>query len=62
MVGWDKRLQLIKNADQDRLLFPQAEISSQIRELIIFALSQAVEENGLDLYIAETPDLSLIHI
>ena len=52
--------QLIKNADQDRLLFPQAEISSQIRELIIFALSQAAEESGLDLYIAETPDNKLL--
>ena len=52
--------QLIKNADQDQLRFPQAEISSQIRELIIFALSQAVEENGLDLYIAETPGNKLL--
>jgi len=52
--------QLIKNADQDQLRFPQAEISSQIRELIIFALSQAAEERGLDLYIAETPDNKLL--
>ena len=51
--------QLIKNSDQDTLQFPQKEISSQIREMIVFALRQAVEESGLDLYIAETPDNKL---
>ena len=51
--------QLIKNADQDPLLFPQTEISSQIRELVVSALVQAVEESGLDLHIAETPDNKL---
>ena len=52
--------QLIKKSEQDPLLFPQAEISSQIRGLVVFSLNQAAEENGLDLHILETPDNKIL--
>ena len=52
--------ELIKNADRDPLRFPAAEMSSQISRLVVNALNQKINENGLDLQAILTPDNKLL--
>jgi len=52
--------QIISNMDKDSKTFSQNEMSSQIRELIRFALNRKIEENGLNLEVALTPENTLV--
>ena len=52
--------ELIKNADRYPLRFPPAEISSQIRGLVVHALNQKIAESGLDLHAILTPGNKLL--
>ena len=51
--------EMIKNADRYPLRFPPAEISSQIRNLIVHALNQKIVDSGLDLHAKVTPENKL---
>ncbi len=51
--------EMIKNADRYPLRFPSAEISSQIRNLIVHALNQKIVDSGLDLHVKVTPENKL---
>ncbi len=52
--------ELIKNADRYPLRFPQEEISSQIRGLVVHALNQKISESGLDLQAEINPENKLL--
>ena len=52
--------EMLKNADRYPLRFPQAEISSQIRSLIVHALNQKIVASGLDLQAIISPGNKLL--
>ncbi|MBC8259181.1 MAG: flagellin [SAR324 cluster bacterium] len=47
--------QLISNFEKNPLQFSQAEVSAQIRGLVVFELNQSIEDNGLDLQVSLSP-------
>ena len=52
--------QIISNVDKDPKNFLQNEMSAQIRELIIYALNQQIEESGLNLEATLTPEKKIL--
>ncbi len=51
--------QILQNVDQDPVRFPAAEMSTEIRGLVVYSLNQEITENGLNLQVMETPDNKL---
>ncbi|MDP7439907.1 MAG: flagellin, partial [SAR324 cluster bacterium] len=51
--------QMLKDVEQFPLRFSAAEMSSQIRGMVVYALNQGIAENGLKLQVMETPDNTL---
>ena len=51
--------QILQNVDQDPVRFPAAEMSTEIRGLVVYTLNQEITENGLNLQVMETPDNKL---
>ena len=51
--------QMLQNVDQDPVRFPAAEMSTEIRGLVVYTLNQEITENGLNLQVMETPDNKL---
>ena len=51
--------QMLKDVEQFPLRFPAAEMSSQIRGMVVYALNQGIAEYGLKLQVMETPDNTL---
>ena len=47
--------QMLKDMDQFPKRFPSEEVSSQLREMLVYALNQKIVENGLELRVMETP-------
>ena len=52
--------QMIDDMDQFPLRFPFEKVSSEIREMVIYALNQRISENGLHLQVLENPDKTLM--
>jgi flagellin len=50
---------MLQNVDQDPVRFPAAEMSTEIRGLVVYTLNQEITENGLNLQVMETPDNKL---
>ena len=48
--------QMLKDMDQFPKRFPSEEVSSQLREMLVYSLNQKIVENGLELRVMETPD------